>query len=389
MQQAMRGLAAIALLAFAHAAALAKPYVPDDDAIVLERLPEQTDPSLKELRRMRATLAANPRDLDRAAGVARRAIEAARATGDPRFLGQAQASLTPWWNANDPPPRALLLRATLKQSQHDFTGALADLDRLLETAPTDGQARLTRATVYTVRGQYAKARDDCAKLARLASPLVVAACLAGPTSLAGDVDGAYRGLAAVLARPGEASGVRAWAETLAAEIAARRGDAVTAEAHFGEALALDPRDVYLRGAYADFLLDQRRSRDVLLLLRGDEKNDALLLRLALAEKAIPDERDEFERHRSELADRFDAARARGDALHRREEARFRLAIENDAHGALALARENWSVQREPADLRVLAEAARTVGDTAALKTVDDWIAANRLQDVSIAGKALQ
>src|SRR5438445_6557733 len=119
-------LAAIALMVLVHAAACAKPYVPDDDAIVLERLPERADPSLKELRRMRTALAADPRDLERAADVAQRAIEAGRATGDPRFLGQAQAALAPWWNASDPPHRAALLRATLKQSQHDFAGALAD-----------------------------------------------------------------------------------------------------------------------------------------------------------------------------------------------------------------------------------------------------------------------
>ena len=39
---------------------------------------------------------------------------------------------------------------------------------------------------------------------------------------------------------------------------------------------------------------------------------------------------------------------RSVGLHRREEARFRVTIEHDPAGALALARENWKVQREPA-----------------------------------------
>jgi hypothetical protein len=97
-------------------------------------------------------------------------------------------------------------------------------------------------------------------------------------------------------------------------------------------------------------------------VRDETKNDSLLLRLALAEQALPEKRVAFERHKTDLAARFDAARARGDSLHRREEARFRLAIENDATGALALARANWNVQREPADLRVLVEAARAAGE---------------------------
>jgi predicted Zn-dependent protease len=244
-------------------------------------------------------------------------------------------------------------------------------------------AQSSRATVLTVTGHYQRAREDCAKLILVASPLVVTTCLAGPTSLGGDADGAYRGLAQALARPGEAPQVRIWAATLAAEIAARRGDAVAAEAHFTAALALDPRDPYLRGAFADFLLDRSRPREVLPLVRDDTRNDALLLRLALAEQALPEERVAFERHRRELADRFDAARARGDSLHRREEARFRLTVENDAHGALALARDNWATQREVADLRVLANAARAAGDATALSIVDEWIAANRLQDVAL------
>ncbi|TMH21866.1 MAG: hypothetical protein E6H64_06865, partial [Betaproteobacteria bacterium] len=113
------------------APALAKPYLPTDDGTVLERLPEKTDPSLRDVKRLRAALDRNPGDLALAARAARRAIEAGRATGDPRFLGQVQAALAPWWNEPNPPAQALLLRATLKQSMHDFMGALDDLNRVL------------------------------------------------------------------------------------------------------------------------------------------------------------------------------------------------------------------------------------------------------------------
>src|SRR6478672_11191814 len=144
-----------AALMLPAAGLLAKPFVPDSDSVVLERLPEKGDPALAELKRMRAALASNPRDLDIAVPVVRKALEAARTLGDPRFLGQAQAALAPWWTGEDVPPAALLLRATLKQSQHDFAGSLADLDRLLIAQPTLAQARLTRATVLGVVGRYA------------------------------------------------------------------------------------------------------------------------------------------------------------------------------------------------------------------------------------------
>ena len=56
---------------------------------------------------------------------------------------------------------------------------------------------------------------------------------------------------------------------------------------------------------------------------------------------------------------------------------------NDATGALALARANWDVQREPADLRVLIDAARAAGDAATLAIARDWIGANRLDDAAL------
>jgi Tfp pilus assembly protein PilF len=363
--------------------ACAAPFVPESDAVVLERLPEKGDPALAQLKRMRAALMANPRDLDIAVPVVERALEAARTLGDPRFLGQAQAALAPWWQADDAPPVAVLLRATLKQSQHDFAGSLADLDPLLAADPSMVQARLMRATVLTVLGRYADARRDCAALAGRVAPVVVIGCEAVPASLSGEARLAYEALVRILAYQGASPDVREWALTLAAEVAVRCGDFSAAELHFRAALALDPRDAYLKGAYADFLLDRDRPREVPPLLRDDTRNDVLLLRLALAEQRLPDQRDAFAAHRADLAARFQAAHRRGDSMHRREEARFRLAMQNDSRAAVQLARGNWAVQREPADLRILIEAARAAGDSGTLKIATDWISAHHLEDAVI------
>ena len=390
MNRCTLALLAAALLTVVAGGAVARPYVPADDGVVLERLPERTDPALAELKRMRVALAAHPDDLENAARVARRSIEAARATGDPRFLGQAQAALAPWWVAPDPPSSVLLLRATLKQSQHDFPGDLADLDRLLAARPNDGQALLTRATVLTVQGRYPDARRDCGRLSRLTSALIATACSAGAVSLNGAAGEAYDALVRNLASTAESDGMREWALTLAAEIAARRGDNDAADRHFRAALALDPRDAYLKGAYTDFLLGQSRPREVIALLQAETSNDSLLLRLALAEQALPDQRAVFDGHRRDLRDRFAAARMRRDTVHLREEARFELEIMQDSGKALALARQDWQVQKEPADLRVLAAAARATGDAAAKSTVADWFAATGLEDVvaqTAAGRA--
>ena len=363
----------------AHGAA----FVPDDDAAVLERLPSRGDPALMELRRQQLDLARDARDPRRASLVAQRAIHAARVSGDPRFLGQAQAALMPWWTDDQAPGYVLTLRATIKQSLHDFPGALRDLDRLLQSEPDNAQALLTRATVLTVTGRYDEAKRDCTTLASRVDALVATTCMAGVTSVTGDADHAARLLDDALATSTGPAEVRVWSQTLAGEIAARRGDTASAEKHFARALASDATDSYLKGAYADFLLDQRRYAAVVALLRNETRNDALLLRLALAEKQLPEHALAFARHRDELAARFEAARRRSDTLHLREEARFALEIDGDARRALPLARQNWAKQREPADLRILAAAADAADDTSARNVVAEWIAKTGYRDAAL------
>src|SRR4029077_19086041 len=115
---------------------------------------------------------------------------------------------------------------------------------------------------------------------------------------------------------------------------------------------------------------------------NETRVDALLLRLALAQKAL--HRPDADATVATLRARFAASRARGDVGHRREEARFQLALNGDAQAALRLARENWNVQREPADLRVLAEAAAATGDPGAREAVRQWLAQTGLEYPAVA-----
>ena len=82
----------------------AAPFVPQGPNEVLERLRERPlDSAARELRSLRATLARDPNNLAIATSIARRYIEESRAQGDPRYLGYAQAALSPWWSQPQPP----------------------------------------------------------------------------------------------------------------------------------------------------------------------------------------------------------------------------------------------------------------------------------------------
>jgi hypothetical protein len=116
---------------------------------------------------------------------------------------------------------------------------------------------------------------------------------------------------------------------------------------------------------------------VLALLAGRERSDLLLLRLALAAKASADPR--LARWQADLAARFDAARLRGDSVHQKEESRFALQLLGDAPRALALARSNYAVQREPSDARALLEAALAAQQPAAAAPVRAWMASSGIE----------
>ncbi len=365
------------------ASAVAAPHVPADDSVVLERLPERGDPGLRELKRMRAALAASPGNLEVATLVARRAIDASRTTGDPRFLGQAQAALSPWWAQLEAPPTVVLLRATIRQSQHDFDRALADLDRLLTANPRAAQARLTRATVLTVVGRFAEAQSDCRQLATLTSPLVIAGCMAAPGSLSGEAELAYARLMQGLDQPGADPGMLEWAQTLAAEIAQRRGDDVAAERHFAAALALDASDAYLKAPTPIFFSMPIVCAKHWRWWRPKRTTIPCSFAAFSPNNACPISAKRSRSNRDEMGGAIRRSAPRGDSLHRREEARFRLEAEGDGRGALLLARENWKVQREPADLRILVDAARATNDTATLRLASDWIAQTHLDDKAV------
>jgi hypothetical protein len=344
--------------------------IPDTD-VVGEVPARRLDPAAAERARLRRALDANPRDLEKAARLARMLIGAARGSGDPRFLGRAEAALRPWWEQASPPAEALLLRATIRQSRHEFELALADLDRLVAATPGDAQAWLTRAVVLGVRGRHAEGLASCARLEDLAPPLVVAACRA---PLLG-VTGRARGAATALARemrfarsPAEA----AWAEGLLADLAVWSGDARGAEARLRAILARAPGDRGARAALADLYLDEGRAPEAAALAGERDQDDGLLLRLALARADQGADRAADPAARA-MAARFEAARLRGDSVHQREEARFALVVAQDPARALRLAAQNWRTQREPADARILLEAAAAAGAPEAAAPALTWL----------------
>ncbi|HET6376574.1 MAG TPA: hypothetical protein VFF88_11050, partial [Methylocella sp.] len=67
----------------------------------------------------------------------------------------------------------------------------------------------------------------------------------------------------------------------------------------------------------------------------------------------------------------------------RDEALFTLHLLNDPAAALELARENWRVQKEPADLRILLEAAHAARNEAEIEAVKGWVKKTGFEDARL------
>ena len=383
-------LLAAALIVAGHGgAALAAPFVPQADEQVLERLPlRPNDPVAREMRDLRAQLRADPGDVALATALASRYYGLVAEEGDPRYLGYAQAALAPWWDMAEPPVDVQVLRAGLAQFRHDFSGALNDLGSVLRRDPGNAQARALRATIHIVQARYQEASADCARLRGITSELLAVGCSAMVDGLTGKLDSAHDRLAETLAAHPEATAAeKLWVWIRLAEMAQRQDRPLAAESYFRQALNLGITDTFLLAAYADFLLDHKRYGEVVATLKDRTPSDGLLLRLVLAETRL--NAPGAEAHAAILAARYEAAQLRGDTVHQQEEARFRLQIHQDDKGALALARENWKVQKEPRDARILLEAALAARSPAAAAPVVQWLRESRIEDERLRDLARQ
>ncbi|HEX5678439.1 MAG TPA: hypothetical protein VFX91_10750 [Alcanivorax sp.] len=360
--------------------AVAAPYTPESDDRILQRLP--TPEVLKGADALQQQLAKTPRDLDTAERLARLYIQAAQREGDPRYLGYASATLAPWLEQADPPPTVQVLAAIIAQGEHRFTQARYLLRQALRENPRLGQGWLTLAVVNQVQGHYQDSLDACRNAANLVPTGAALTCQASVLALTGELVPAYTTLeryaSAAIDTPDD---VAVWMQTRLAEMAWQQGDKTAALAHIKAGRSIDPDDRYLRNLYADWLLAESRPAAVITLLTDHADQDGALLRLAIAGIAAQDRRADL--WAQQFRDRRAAAQRSAEFAHLRELARFNLTVEQDPKTALALARDNWRSQKEPADMHVYLAAAQAAGKPAAAQEVRAFIAENGLQDARL------
>ncbi len=364
-------------------AAAREAYVPTDESEVLDTLPTQVFARRDGIKKLRRRLQDEPGNAELAATVADHYIGLGKSEGDPRFFGYARAAILTWWEDPNAPRSVLKVRAKLKETDHRYRDALADLEALLEDNPDDDQAWVEVANINRVLGDYAAASKACDRLGEPAASLPAMVARAPLLAITGEAESAYDLLRDNRDRvERELPGVSAWLQTILAEIARVLGRDAAADSHYQDGLRADPSNAYLKRSYADFLLDQGLPEEVLEMLGDDLNDNGALLRSAIAARMTGQSALAAEQS-GQLHDRFSETRLRGDLPHGRFEARFELEFGDDPRRALQLAVANWERQKEIRDTRNVLEAAIAADDPAAAAPVLAFLKQHGTQDVTL------
>ena len=364
------------------------PYVPARDDIVLQTVASISDPRIRAFATLRTALDRNPHDVTRAVTLSEAYLDYGRDTGDARYLGRAEAVIGPWLAQTPAPIPAVLVHATILQSRHYFDEAREQLLGILKRDPENAQAWLTLAAVTQVQGDVRSARRACAHLLGSADPLIPGGCLSALNAVTGSADAAGRLLNSLWPQAkAEPPAVQSWIQGILADAAKYAGDAAAADSHYRLALQLTPEDNFLLADYGDFLLDQKRPQEALELLKNESQSDTSFLRQVYAEAALG--LPQAAADRQQMAARFAALEVRGTRTYQREQAGFELYLQHDAPRALALAQQNWAVQKAPEDMRIFLEAALAAGRPEAAQPVLDALALTHLQFPIVVSLAAQ
>ena len=364
---------AAAVAAFLATSALAETaprWRPQDGGDVVLVMPESAVRSFNDARTMTDPMLA--------AGQAEAFAALARRSRDARWFGRAEAIVEPWLGRPHAPARLLVAAADLAQQRHEFTVARELLDRALDSAPDNAGTHLQRANVALLLGDFSTARADCRAVLAAGDALAGTICFASAATGPGSVARARQLLAAIDQRNELPAPLAQWQLLTAADLASRDGDPDAALASLSRAHALDPAHEETRARLAGLLIERGDPQAALRLAAGENVSAALLVtRLRAASRISP---GVAVAARRELDALLEVGRLRGTNAHLREAGELALRGDRDPRRALALAHENFAVQKDTPDLRLLVEAAIAAEDRTTMRYLRDWLAQTGFED---------
>lgn len=346
----MKTLGLLLLLLLLSSLALGQAYIPEEDTQVLIEV-EQTD-RLQALKLLRQQLDLDKNNLVLLSRVISDYIKLGKQYADERYFSYAESLLIPYIKNDMLNAQLKVHWADILQRQHQFKKALLILEQVLTEVPGQSQARLMRAVIYQVNGQYALAMQDCKALLGQVELLIAVTCIAQIDGLQGQLERGSQLLQQTLERYRDSDKeTLAWSKTVLAEMKLRAGKQQEASDLLSDILNTQDSDYYALAMQADIWLQQGRYDDVMTLLRAHKKISKLLLRFVIAARYAGQEQS---RDMNDLTLVIERAQRFPGGAHKRLLARYYLDVKRSPQLALATARANWQEQREPDDALLLA-----------------------------------
>lgn len=274
--------------------------------------------------------------------------------------GRAKAWLQAQMANASPNAQTYYLYARVLQHQHQFDRAIKALERSIELKPTAINSWLLKANIHLVQGDIVGARQACLTLIGKADILLISTCALEVASQNGKLVESYQELARLyqLYQPNDEPEKR-WIVQILADMAFKQGMAEEALSYLNQ-LDMDNAPVSLLALWSDIELALNQHQQVYdtlssIVSRNAVQDDALLLRLAIAEKSLGN----TVKWQWSFAQRVKLREQRQDSLHAFDLAKYYLNVDIQPKKALYWANINWQVARQDND-RILLEQAKAL-----------------------------
>lgn len=335
--------------------AYAEPYTPKSGDAIIAHWAAATNDTLQSIK---TAARLKPNDPAAIVALANSYLAQAAQPGQSRFYGLAQAALKPLIEQNLADKNVWLVWAQVQQHQHNFIVAQEAIAKVLAKEPANENANLLAARIYVIQEKPLAARNSCLKLLGSADLLTVTACSLEANSYLhpDDLKTSYEQLAKLINAQGLPKDERAnWLIQLLADFAMRSDDPTSAATWLAQ--RLDNASVNYLAQWADVQLALNNDQAVLshlttIVTAAPEMDDALLLRLAIAEKKL-NQKDHW---KSFLTERVQLREQRQDSLHSSELALYYLDINPNPQKALYWAKTNFANTHEYNDKKLLVRA---------------------------------
>lgn len=338
----------------------AEAYIPSYPDYIIA---EWSESKSEYLRRLQVQSRLQPADEKTISALANHYLQLAAQPGQSRLYGLAEAVLKPLIETNTNDTDVLLAWAQVQQHQHNFALALSVLEKIMMQAPDNITANLLAARLQLVQGNSTVAQEFCVRLLGRTDLLTLSTCSLEVRSTLGEKELAesYAQLQQLLISQGLPNDERqVWLLQILADMALRLEKPQEAIGFLARITKKNSLSVWVQ--WSDIQLVLGNAQAVIdelttVVKSSPQADDALLLRLAIAEKKLTAKN--YWQH--QLAERIALRERRDDQAHAADLARYYLDVAPDADKALYWAERNWQQAREVSDKNLL-EKARQFAD---------------------------